>query len=169
MARAYSHLKRYAEAVSLTQTGQVRVREARYQISLLSSPAPTPETQYLPLSENLILSLEGLIEQEEKKRKVEWFAFNGGSVKGDTDSTAKKPLFYDIAYNELEDPLEKIQRRGGRKVESKKPVASTVSAAVQQQATKAKVDETPAAAEAEPEPARTGVLGGLLGGWWGRR
>jgi signal recognition particle subunit SRP68 len=168
MARAYAHLKRYAEAVSLTQTGQVRIREARYQTSLLSSPAPTPETQYFPVSENLIISLEGLIEQEETKRKVEWFSYNGGSVKGETDTSVKKPLFYDIAYNELEDPLEKVQRRAGRKVETKKPTPSAVSAVAQQQATKAKVDETPEA-EPEAEQARAGVLSGLLGGWWGRR
>lgn len=166
MARTYSHLRRYAEAVSLTQTGQVRIREARYQLSLLSSPITTPETKYFPLEESRILTLETTVQNDETKMKVDWFAYNGGSAKQDADASVKKPLFYDIAYNWLEDPLERVQKRAGRKVESTRPVPS--AAPSQQQAAKAKVDETP-----EPEPAseaaRPSVLGGLLGGWWGRR
>jgi signal recognition particle subunit SRP68 len=173
MARTYASIKRYAEAVSLTQTGLLRIREARYQLSLLSSLESTPETRYFPLPEDVISTLEATITRDETATKREWFTYNGGSSSSSTDSALafKKPLFYDIAFNELEDPLEKIQKRAGRAVTAGKKVQamSTVSAAAQQQATKAKIDEEPVAPEPAPEPAKASVLGGLLGGWWGRR
>lgn len=173
MARTYASIKRYAEAVSLTQTGLLRIREARYQLSLLSSSDSTPETQYFPLPEDVISTLETTVTQDETAAKREWFAYNGGSSSSSPDSALafKKPLFYDIAFNELEDPLEKIQRRAGRAVTASKKVQATsnVSAAAQQQGAKAKIDDEPAALEPAPEPAKASVLGGLLGGWWGRR
>lgn len=173
MARTYASLKRYAEAVSLTQTGLLRIREARYQLSLLSSSAQTPETQYFPMPESEIATLETTVSQEETAIKREWFAYNGGSASSSAEIslTFKKPLFYDIAFNEVEDPLEKIQKRAGREVTASKKVLATSSVAVaaQQAITKAKIDEDPVAPEPAPEPAKSGVLGGLLGGWWGRR
>lgn len=173
MARTYASLKRYAEAVSLTQTGLLRIREVRYQLSLLSSSAQTPETQYFTMLEDEIVKLEKTISEEDTTVKREWFAYNGGSASSSAEValTFKKPLFYDIAFNELEDPLEKIQKRAGRAVTATKKVAvvSSVSVAADQTATKAKIDEEPVAPELAPEPAKPGVLGGLLGGWWGRR
>jgi signal recognition particle subunit SRP68 len=163
MSRAYLFLKRYAEAVSLTQTSQTRLREARYQLSLLSSPSITPETQYLPLSESDLSELEKAIGEEETKYKMEWFTHNGGSVKPDAKDH-HKPLFYDIAFNLLEEPFEKIQEKAGRKVEPKKSVAIATHPAA-----KAKVDEGPAVQEASPESAKPSVMGGWLGGWWGRK
>lgn len=163
MSRAYVSLKRYAEAVSLTQTSQIRIREAHYQLSLLSPPSITPETQYLPLSESDLSELEQKITEEETKLKTDWFSFNGGSTKsGAKDS--QKPLFYDIAFNLLEEPLEKIQEKAGRKVEPKRSVAVAA-----QPVAKAKVDDVPAAQEATSESAKPSMLGSLLGGWWGRK
>jgi signal recognition particle subunit SRP68 len=174
MARTYAFLKRYAEAVSLTQTAQVRIREARYQLSLLLTDLSVPETRYFPLSETQIASLERSIEKDENAMKIDWFSHNGGSAKTETGANPfKKPLFYDIAFNSIEDPSEKIQNRAGRMVEASKKTVATNKAptAPQHTTTKAKVDEEPVAPEPEPEPepARAGVLSGLLGGWWGRR
>ncbi|KAG8785976.1 hypothetical protein FRC15_000352 [Serendipita sp. 397] len=162
MAHTYVSLKRYAEAVSLTQTAQIRIREARFQLSLLSTQETAPENRYFPLGEKEIAELENKITKEATKMKVDWFAHSGGAT--GENATFKKPLFYDIAFNSIEDPLEKIQKRAGRKVS--KPAAAPV---INQQAAKAQVDDTTTAPEPVNEAPRPSMLGGLLGGWWGRR
>lgn len=181
MARTYASLKRYAEAVSLTQTAQVRLREARFQLSLLSSQGDAPETEYFPLSEEAIQRLEVRIVQEEKRMKMDWFALNGGSVKDGVEGKGKKPLFYDIAFNSIEDPLNKVKHRAGRAVEVKKPAGPSAARPGLGIATKtdgktksqAQVDEPAAlgqgAEDKAAEAPQRSVLGSLLGGWWGRR
>jgi len=174
MARAYASIKRYAEAVSLTQTGLLRIREARHQLTLLSHSDPTPEIEYFPLPEQAIATLETTITRDETGTKRDWFAFNGGAASSSSPESAsafKKPLFYDIAFNELEDPLGKLQKRAGKAVTAAKkaPAVSSVTTETQQQANRAKIDEEPAVAEPSPEPPRASVLSSLLGGWWGRR
>ena len=169
MARTYASLKRYAEAVSLTQTAQVRMREARFQLSLLSSQSDVPETEYFPLSEEAVQRLETRVVQEEKRMKMDWFALNGGSIQDGTENKGAKALFYDIAFNSVEDPLDKIKRRAGRAVKEKSKGAHTARTSVDAKAKMlAQVDE-PAASEEASEAPQRGVLGSLLGGWWGRR
>ena len=169
MARAYSTLKRYAEALSLTQSAHIRLREARYQLPLLTTPS-IPETIYFPLADKPHLtSLESELNAEELKLKREWFAYNGGTVDGtEADASKKKPLFYDIAFNSVNLPMDRLLGRAGR---ASAPVPTPVPVG---QPTKAKIDEpVPAAPEPdEPAPAPAlagGGLSGLLGGWWGRR
>jgi signal recognition particle subunit SRP68 len=167
MARAYSTLKHYAEALSLTQSAHVRLREARYQLSLLTTPS-IPETTYFPLAdEPQLTSLESESNAEELKLKHEWFAYNGGTVDGtEADALKKKPLFYDIAFNSVNLPMDRLLGRAGR---APAPMPMPVPVG---QPTKAKID-VPAVPEPEepaptPAPARGG-LSSLLGGWWGRR
>ena len=170
MARAYSTLKRYAEAVSLIQSAHIRLRETRYQLSLLTTPS-IPETTYFPLAdEPQLASLESELNTEELKSKREWFAYNGGTVDGtEADALKKKPLFYDIAFNSVNLPMDRLLGRAGR---APAPVPTLAPVG---QPTKAKIDEPAAPAVPEPEetgpgptPARAG-LSNLLGGWWGRR
>lgn len=167
MARAYSTLKRYAEALSITQSAHIRLREARYQLSLLTTPF-IPETTYFPLAnEPQLISLESDLNAEELKLKREWFAYNGGTVDGtEADASKKKPLFYDIAFNSVNLPMDRLLRRAGR-APAPMPTPASVG-----QLTKAKVDEPAVLAVPEPEePAPAGARGGissLLGGWWGR-
>lgn len=164
MARAYAGLKRHAEAVSLTQTGKLRVREIQYQISLLSNDSGAiPEMQYFALDSKQVSEIASTLEEEESKIKENWFAYNGGSLNNESDSF-QKPLFYDIAVNSVQLPLSHLQHRAGRKPQEKQ----LSSATSQQQASKAELDDNPADS-AVPEAPRTGVLGSLLGGWWGRK
>jgi len=170
MARAYSTLKRYAEAVSLTQSAHIRLREARYQLSLLTIPS-IPEATYFPLAdEPQLTSLESELNAEELKLKREWFAYNGGTVDGtEAEALKKKPLFYDIAFNSVNLPMDRLLARAG-KAPAPMPTPAPVG-----QPTKAKIDEPAAPAVPEPEetgPAPAPIRGGLsnlLGGWWGRR
>jgi len=170
MARAYATLRRYAEALSVTQSAHIRLREARYQLSLLSTPF-IPETTYFPLADEPHLSsLESELNAEELKLKQEWFAYNGGTVDGtEADALTKKPLFYDIAFNSVNLPMDRLLRRVGR-APAPMPTLAPVG-----QPTKAKIDEPGVSTVPEPEetsptsaPARGG-LSTLLGGWWGRR
>jgi signal recognition particle subunit SRP68 len=170
MARAYSTLKRYAEGLSLTQSAHIRLREARYQLSLLTAPS-IPEIAYFPLAdEPQLISLESDLNAEELKLKCEWFAYNGGTVDGtEAGALKKKPLFYDIAFNSVNLPMDRLLARAGR---APAPLPTPVPAG---QPTKAKIDEPAVLAVPEPEepapapaPARGG-LSSLLGGWWGRR
>ena len=170
MARAYSALKLYAEALSLTQSAHIRLREARYQLSLLTTPS-TPETTYFLLAdEPQVTSLESELNAEELKLKREWFAYNGGTVDGtEADALKIKPLFYDIAFNSVNLPMDRLLGRAGR-APAPAPTLTPVS-----QPTKAKIDEPAVKTVPEPEePASApapghGGLSSLLGGWWGRR
>ena len=168
MARAYSTLKRYAEALSLTQSAHIRLREARYQLSLLTTSS-MPETTYLPLAdESQLTPLESELNTEELKLKREWFAYNGGTLDGtDANALKQKPLFYDIAFNSVNLPVDRLLARAGR-APAPMPTQAPVG-----QPTKAKIDEPVVPVVPEPEepaaaPARGG-LSNLLGGWWGRR
>jgi len=168
MARAYSTLKRYAEALSLTQSAHIRLREARYQLSLLTTSS-MPETAYLPLAdESQLTPLESELNTEELKLKREWFAYNGGTLDGtDANALKQKPLFYDIAFNSVNLPVDRLLARAGR-APAPMPTQAPVG-----QPTKAKIDEPVVPVVPEPEepaaaPARGG-LSNLLGGWWGRR
>jgi signal recognition particle subunit SRP68 len=170
MARAYSTLKRYAEAMSITQSAHIRLREARYQLSLLATSS-IPETTYLPLAdEPQLTSLESELNAEELRLKREWFAYNGGTVDGtEADALKNKPLFYDIAFNSVNLPMDRLLGRVGR-APAPMPTPAPVG-----QPTKAKIDEPAVSTAHEPEepapapvPARGG-LSNLLGGWWGRR
>lgn len=168
LARAYadSSHKRYAEAVSLTQRGQLHIREARSTNSILpGNSSSLPQLRFYPLDSTKLDELEGQLRRDEEKYKKEWFGYNGGLI-GEMgvengNQKHKKPLFFDIAFNYVEPPMEKLRARGGlpaRESEGTESVKAKVEE--EEEEIEGKVEETPTA---------HGGLSGLLGSWWGRR
>jgi signal recognition particle subunit SRP68 len=103
--------------------------------------------------------------------KRDWFSFNGGSL-STNDASYKKPLFFDIALNYVELDMIRLQNRAGKQPP---PAPKMVQPQVLQQQpqktpiAKAKAEEVERQATPEPAAPARGGLGGLLGGWWGRK
>jgi signal recognition particle subunit SRP68 len=177
LARCYTPLKRYAEALALVQRSQLHLREARSIIStvLEGGPESTAVTSFYPLAEPDCDKLDKEISRVSSDLKRDWFTFNGGSPTPDSDSY-KKPLFFDIALNYVELDLDQLQRRAGKEP----PPTPTPIGILQPQpqfpqvqkglVAKARAEEIarPATPEPKAETARGG-LSSLLGGWWGRK
>jgi len=145
LARAYGHTtqKRYAEAVALTQRGQLHIREAHSTMSRTSE-----HVGFYPLDEQVIGALERSLIAEEEAYKRAWFA------------AEEKPVFFDIAYNYVELPMARLRERAG---------LATVTEA---RKGKAEVEEEAVAVQTmapETRAERPGGLTGFLGSWWGRR
>lgn len=177
LARCYTPLKRYAEALTLVQRSQLHLREARSIIStaLEGDPESAAATSFYPLAESGCDKLDKDISRVSSELKKDWFTFNGGSPTADNDSY-KKPLFFDIALNYVELDMDRLQRRAGREP----PPTPTPIEILQPQprlpqvqkgpTAKAKAEEIarPATPEPKAETSRGG-LSSLLGGWWGRK
>ncbi|KIJ45248.1 hypothetical protein M422DRAFT_251428 [Sphaerobolus stellatus SS14] len=150
LARAYAHpsQKRYAEAVAATQRGHLHIREARSTLAIL--PGPSEHVAFYPVDDAAITALEDRITKEEDAYKQAWFA--GG----------EKAVFFDIAFNYIEAPVERLRVRAGL------AKAETV---VAESSRKAKAESESAVAEdtAPEETPTRGGLSGFLGSWWGRR
>jgi len=156
LARAYAHAtqKRYAEAVALTQRGHLHVREARATLSILPAES-TAHVEFYPIDEGIISALEQRLIGEEEGYKRSWFAEGGEGE--------KKPVFFDIAFNYVEPPIEQLRLRAGLTPAAARTVDTSP------RVTKAKAEtEAEAAASPASQPASRG-LGGFLGSWWGRR
>lgn len=123
--------------------------------------------------------------------KMEWYAFNGGApvASAPAGGEHKKPMFYDVAFNYVELPMDKlIARSKAGKAQAAAPLKAQAPAA----ASKAMAPQVSAGAtateggrkekrstkvEAERPPSpevkivQSGGLGlgGILGGWWGRK
>ena len=175
LARSYAPLKRYAEALTLVQRSQLHLREARLIISAApeGNPELSPETSFYQLADMDCDRLDEEISRVSSELKRDWFAFNGGSPTPDNESY-KKPLFFDIALNYVELDMDRLQQRAGK---DPSPVPAPISILQPQLpqvqkglAPKAKAEEVarPATPEPQAETSRGG-LGGLLGGWWGRK
>ncbi|KAF8609431.1 hypothetical protein BDV93DRAFT_484993 [Ceratobasidium sp. AG-I] len=158
------HLK-YAEAVSLTQRSQLHCREM-FSNMTDQDDQNTPETEFYPLTRASAQALEQDVQKAEIELKTRWFAHNGGKPQGGTQH--QKPLFFDVALNYVELPMERLQEKAGI-VPTEQPAKS--SPVVEKRAlVDRKVDtqpEEPAQAPAQQES--QGMLGSLLGGWWGRK
>lgn len=173
LSRTYSVLKKYAESLALTSRAILHLREAR---PLLEEQTDTP-ARLFPLTSTDLDSLEREIASEESKSKKEWFAYNGGSTDASVTQNAKKPLFFDIAFNYVELPMERLEARAGKvpavTAATAHPVASKEKEKEKEKEKKvAKVipEEVPMQPVAKEAPASGGgALGGLLGGWWGRK
>ncbi len=177
LAWCYSPLKKYAEALSLTQHASIHLREAR---SLL---APTVDTDPIndgsPAFYPLVLSdldkVENELALDSKSFKTDWFAYNGGTLDPESSKTHKKPLFFDIALNYISLDMDRLQERAGKVVEKPAAVQLPIAAPVPQpaekktQATKTKAEEIERPATPESSAQARGGLSSLLGGWWGRR
>ncbi|KAI0063148.1 hypothetical protein BV25DRAFT_450798 [Artomyces pyxidatus] len=170
LASAYAPVKKYGEALTLIQRGQIHLRESRSLLStvdadLINEGDPT----FYPISPATLDELDGELVADGLRFKNEWFAFNGGSPIAD-NRAYRKPLFFDIALNYVQLDMDRLQERAGVKkpvlaapvparaepVPDKRPVAKT----------KAKLEEELRAATPEPKAPPKGGLSNLLGGWW---
>lgn len=170
LSRCYSSIKRYAEALALTQHGSLHFRSARTTLSLVPADTDLPIT-FFPLSPSEIEKAEQDLAAEVLDTKKAWFAHNGGvySEPGtETGQKHKKPLFFDIALNYVQLDMDQLQERAGRKVDVPAKQAQKVDEKAEVK--KAKMEEPARVETPEPDqvPAKGG-LGSLLGGWWGRK
>lgn len=165
LARCYSPVKKYAEALTLIQHANIHIRETRSFISLsdtdvISSAKPS----YFPLSDAAVQDLETELSSDAHQFKRDWFAYNGGSIDADPKAY-KKPVFYNIAFNYVNPDVDRLKVRAGQQP----AVASPAAAPVQKQSTTTAVEEERAATpEPSQRPPARGGLSNLLGGWWGK-
>ncbi|KAI0089865.1 hypothetical protein BDY19DRAFT_941194 [Irpex rosettiformis] len=189
LARSYTLVKKYAEALSLMQHASIHLREAQSAQSLLPSPLDDPISSsnliFYELPQDAIPALEGDLAEESLQCKKDWFTYNGGDATGEVDRQMyKKPLFFDIALNYVELDMERLQGRAGKSVVHPpvavaSPVPQRVTsdktipekAAVKSAVSRAKVEEIERPMTPEPTPVSMakGGLSSLLGGWWGRK
>ncbi|KAF8171710.1 hypothetical protein K438DRAFT_1612561 [Mycena galopus ATCC 62051] len=166
LARSYTPVKKYAEALVLIQHASIHVRETQSTLSLSDAdPISAATSSYYPLSSEIVSELEGTLSSEGLQFKRDWFAFNGGSI----DSTAKsdkKPLFFDIAVNYVALDMASLRARAGLEPVEDSQVAAQPAVEKWQAAKEDAEVESP---ETKATPAATrGGLSSLLGGWWGR-
>lgn len=162
LARAYVSHRKYAEAVALTQRGHLHIREARSTLSILPPDSSSlPQLRFYPLDAKTLDDLEEQLTKDEERYKKEWFGYNGGvarlSEEQNENHKHKKPLFFDIAFNYVEPPMDKLRARAGlppRNDEAGESIKAKAEKEVEPE-----VEETPAP--------RKG-LSGFLGSWWGR-
>ncbi|CAE6389915.1 unnamed protein product [Rhizoctonia solani] len=160
----YEPHNKFAEAVALTQRANLHLREAHTNFTGVTEN--TPETAFYPLTLDSIKELENNVHDTETDLKKRWFAYNGGKAVGNQH---QKPVFFDIALNYIELPMEKLQEKAG--VSTKVQTAKT-SPAVEKRVLAERKAAEPEPEETVPTPApqqSQGMLGSLLGGWWGRK
>lgn len=174
MAKCYIPVKKYAEALVLSQKANIHLREARSTLSIIGTdPINTGSPPFYPLTNDESSKLEADLAADALRFKKEWFAYNGGSAKA-SNTGFKKPLFFDIALNYVELDMDRLQERAGKAPRPAVPVAAPVpvsakAAELGKKSQVAKVVEE--ARPATPEPTQQSARGGLsnlLGGWWGR-
>lgn len=171
LAWCYAPLKKYAEALSLTQHVSIHLRECRDTLAgtLDTDPINSTTPSFYPLSLSDLDKLAEDLAADSTGFKTDWFGLNGGDA-----AAHKKPLFFDIALNYINLDMERLQERAGKVPEptvvapaTKTQFTPAAIPAVQEKKTKAEIERA-----ATPEPAAQptgGGLGSLLGGWWGRR
>lgn len=175
LCQAHATAKNYAQSLALNSRGLLYLRELRNLIQ--SSQEPLPEEAFFPLTAQDVESLTEKLEEVGLQLKKEWFAFNGGLTTstniGADGKKHKKPLFFDVAFNYIQSPIDTLEERAG-KVKSPDPITTSVG---NTGGKKGKVDveevehedEGPTSAPEPTAPRTSGGLGGLLGSWWGRR
>jgi signal recognition particle subunit SRP68 len=177
LALTYVPVKRYGEALTLTQRSNIHLREARSVLSTIDTdPIVDGDPSFFPLASEDFDELDREVTEDSNRFKSDWFAYNGGSPSAD-NKEYKKPLFFDVALNYVQLDVDRLQERAGKKKPAPAflapaPVhaAEEAAAADKRPTTKAKVEaiERPATPEPSSAPAKSG-LSTLLGGWWGRR
>ena len=174
LAWCYAPLKKYAEALSLTQHASIHLRECRSMLAptIDTDPINDGEPAFYPLTLVDLDKLEEELTLDSTSFKNDWFAYNGGSLDAESSKTHKKPLFFDIALNYINLDMDRLQERAGKVPEQAKaaPIAAPVPQAAEKktQTSRAKVEEIERAATPEPSTQARGGLSSLLGGWWGR-
>lgn len=191
LSRTYGTLKRYAEALSLTAKAHIYLREARSILSTsdLRQGEVKGEETYYPLSLDDISRAEGELAKEEIKTKMDWYAFNGGAPTSLSEDKHKKPMFYDVAFNYVELPMERLQARAtdahlGAKARAPTnappialavadrgtaPQASSGTPVEKRERRATKVEDAPPAPEVKIVQSSGFGIGGILGSWWGRQ
>ena len=167
LARCYAPLKKYAEALTLTQHANIHLRSARSTLAVLTDSESDPITFYRLLPAN-VDQLDKDVLEDSTEYKRDWFAYNGGSVNEAARKTYKKPLFFDIALNYVQLDMDRLQERAGKVVE-KAPQQAAAAPTAEKKTTARVVEEVERAETPEPSTAAKGGLGSLLGGWWGRK
>lgn len=167
LARCYAPLRKYAEALTLTQHASIHLRSARSTLGVLADSESDPITFY-PLLPVDVDQLDKDVLEDSTEYKRDWFAYNGGSVDEEARKTYKKPLFFDIALNYVKLDMDRLQERAGKVVE-KAPQQTIVAPTAEKKMTARVVEEVERAETPEPSTAAKGGLGSLLGGWWGRK
>ncbi|QRV76779.1 signal recognition particle 68 kDa protein [Ceratobasidium sp. AG-Ba] len=164
LSQTYEPYNKFAEAISLTQRAQLHIRETHTN---LTENTESPETAFYPLAPSTAKELEESIQKAELDLKKRWFAYNGG--KPTTTASNQKPLFFDAVPNYIDLPIENLYKKGG--VEP--PAVAARSSPVVEKKTmpERKVDVEPEERPISPPPKQEsqGMLGSLLGGWWGRK
>lgn len=175
LSRSYAAVKKYAEALSLTQRAHLYLREASSLLSLDADPINAGTPAFDVLTSASFSNLEEALTKDEAQLKSDWFGFNGGSVLPERDPS-KKPLFFDIALNYVQLDMDRLQQRAGKAPASATAPVSVKGLADQKPtitkppaATKAKQEEIERPSSPEPAATARGGLGSLLGGWWGRK
>ncbi|KAH6917676.1 hypothetical protein BKA70DRAFT_1382472 [Coprinopsis sp. MPI-PUGE-AT-0042] len=181
LARCYAPQKKFAEALSLLRNGSIHLRETTSTLSLSDTDAlNTTNPNFMPIDSNTVKDLEEMLAADGSRHKREWFAHNGGSVSKDPKEY-KKPLFFDIALNYVELPMDRLLERAG-KAPPPAPVPAAPAVQPKQQpkqqpkAEPVQEKKAPAKAKAEesrpstpqPQAQSRGGLSSLLGGWWGK-
>ena len=171
LAHCYSAVNKYAEALALLQHATIHVRETVSTLSLSETDLINNGTpSFFPLTNDDIKELENTVASDSLHYKRDWFAYNGGTVKGDP-TLHKKPLFFNIALNYVELDMDRLQERAGKKPAPAPSKARVEPAQEKKQVPKAKVEEPIEIASTPPsqqqQPARGG-LSSLLGGWWSK-
>lgn len=171
LARCYTSTKKYSESLSLNRSASLHLREAQNALAALGDGAD-PATFY-PLPEPTVETLEADLAADGKRTKTDFFAHNGGQPGADPGAW-KKPLFFDIALNYVQLDMERLEARAGKAAAPAAPAAparkdAPATLAVPKAVGRAKVEEEVRATTPEPEEHARGGLGGLLGGWWGRK
>lgn len=161
LVHCYVAVKKYAEALTLIQHATLHIRETRSVLETLSG-ITTPADASYPLALASVEELDSTLSVTGMEMKNEWFAYNGGTLDGDTKAY-KKPLFFDIALNYVQLDMERLLERAGKvPVREERDVVAAPPG-------KSRLEEVVRAQTPEPAAPAQGGLGGLLGGWWGRK
>lgn len=173
LARCYTPVKRYAEALTLIRHANIHVRETTSTLSLSASdPVASGTPAYYSLTTADVEDLDATLASDGLHLKREWFAHNGGAIDldgGDTKSH-KKPLFFNIALNYVELDMDRLLLRAGKQPPPPAKAEQQEQVVVEKEKkplVKAKVEEVRAPTP-EPPASSRGGLSSLLGGWWGR-
>jgi len=172
LARCYTPIQKYAEALTLVQHANIHVRETISTL-LLASRDPISETSpsFFPLNNTDMRELEAGLAADGLQFKRDWFEHNGGVLDEEGIRAYKKPIFFNIALNYIELDMDRLLERAGKKEHVPKPAVQAIT--VQQTLIekkpppKARIEESQPATPEPPTAPRSG-LSSLLGGWWGR-
>ncbi|KAF8761693.1 Signal recognition particle 9 kDa protein [Rhizoctonia solani] len=155
LSRTYEPHNKFAEAVALTQRANLHLREAHTNFNDVAED--TPETAFYPLTLDSVKELEKDVQDTETDLKKRWFAYNGGKAVGNQH---QKPVFFDIALNYIELPMEKLQEKAGVAPKAQPAKASPV---VEKRVFAERKAAEPEAEEPAPAPQQSqGMLGSLL-------